>query len=354
MRAWEENFRKTVPYVPGEQPEGEDLIKLNTNENPYFPPSEVFKAVLSLEVGAFRKYPDPTARALVSRLAMYYGVGEDQVFVGVGSDDVLAMCFLAFFNSKKPILFPDITYSFYPVWADLFHISYECPKLDGEFRIRSEDYEKENGGVIFPNPNAPTGILLPLDEVEHIVKCNQDVIVVIDEAYIDFGGDSALGLIEKYENLLIVQTFSKSRAMAGMRIGFAIGSPSLIKELQDVKFSFNSYTMNAASLAAGAAALLNKAYFQDIANRIIATRERSKKRLRKLGFSFPDSMANFILATHKSVPARELYEALKKQKIYVRYFDKPRLDNYLRISIGEDEEMDILFAFLKKYLGNQR
>lgn len=350
MKAWEKYFRKVVPYVPGEQPKTDNLIKLNTNENPYPPAPGVAQALASMPSDAFRKYPDPTATVLVSELAKFYGLREDQVFVGVGSDDVIGMAFLTFFNSDKPVLFPDISYSFYPVWADLFHIPYETQKLDQEFRIIKEDYYKENGGVIFPNPNAPTGLLMPLDQVEDIIAHNQDVVVIVDEAYIDFGGKSALELLEKYENLLVVQTFSKSRSMAGMRIGYAMGAPSLIKALSDVKYSYNSYTMNLPSLILGAEAVKDDKYFRETLHKIITTREHTKERLAGLGFTFPDSMSNFIFASHKSCPASELFVALKRENIFVRYFNQPRLDNYLRISVGTDEEMDTLCGFLETYL----
>lgn len=353
MKPWETNIRRVVPYVPGEQPKGTHLIKLNTNENPYPPAPGVARAVREMDIDRLRKYPDPGAGNLITCLAKRYGVGEDQVFVGVGSDDVIAMAFLTFFNSEKPILFPDVSYSFYPVWAELFRIPYETPALDDDFRIRKEDYYKENGGVIFPNPNAPTGLLMPLADIGDILQHNQDCVVIVDEAYIDFGGESALPLLKKYENLLVVQTFSKSRSMAGMRIGYAIGAPSLIKALNDVKYSYNSYTMNMPSLEIGAEAVKDEAYFRKTTAKIIATRERSKKRLRELGFSFPDSMSNFIFATHRSVPANEIFEALKKEQIYVRHFSAPRLDNYLRISIGTDTEMDALFDFLERYLGGR-
>ena len=257
MKAFEKNIRKVEPYVPGEQPQRK-VIKLNTNENPYPPAPEVSKALLTMDMDRLRLYPDPTAGNLVHTLAEYYGVKDEQVFVGVGSDDVLAMAFLTFFNSEKPILFPDITYSFYKVWAELFRIPYECPKLDDDFRIVKEDYYQENGGIIFANPNAPTGIYEDLDFIEDILKQNQDVIVIVDEAYIDFSGKSAIELVDKYENLLVVQTYSKSRSMAGMRIGYAIGNPLLIKYLNDAKYSFNSYTMNQTSLVCGVASLKNK------------------------------------------------------------------------------------------------
>ncbi len=350
MKMWEKNIRRVVPYVPGDQPSGDRLIKLNTNENPYPPAPGVEKALREMDYDRLRKYPDPAARALTGSLAEYYGVGTDQVFVGVGSDDVLAMAFLTFFNSSKPVLFPDVTYSFYKVWAELFGIPYETPALDDDFRICGADYYRENGGVIFPNPNAPTGLLLGLDQVEDIVRHNQDVVVIVDEAYIDFGGDSALPLLERYENLLVVQTFSKARSMAGMRIGFAIGNPSLIRALNDVKYSYNSYTMNMPSLVLGAESVKDERYFRNTVAKIVDTRERAKSRLRRLGFSFPDSMSNFIFARHETAPASELFEALKERQIYVRYFAQPRLENYLRITIGTDEEMEELYHFLEDYL----
>lgn len=353
MNLWENNIRKVVPYVPGDQPKGDRLIKLNTNENPYPPAPGVLRALQGMDYESFRKYPDPAATGLVECLADYHGVGRDQVFVGVGSDDVIAMAFLTFFNSPEPVLFPDVSYSFYKVWADLFRIPYETPALDREFRILPEDYRKENGGVIFPNPNAPTGLLLPLKQVEEIVACNQDVIVMVDEAYIDFGGTSALELLPEYENLLVVRTFSKSRSMAGMRIGYGVGSPRLIRALNDVKYSYNSYTMNMPSLVLGKESVADEAYFADKVQKIIDTRERAKVRLGELGFSFPDSMANFLFVTHKQVPAEEIFEALRKEQIYVRYFKQPRLDNYLRISIGTDQEMERLYEFLEGYLARR-
>ena len=350
MCSWEANVRKVVPYVPGEQPKEQKIIKLNTNENPYPPAPGVARALAELDADLLRRYPDPSAEWLVSAIAESYGLKKEQVFVGVGSDDVLAMCFLTFFNSGKPVLFPDITYSFYDVWADIFRIPYETQPLNERFQIVKEDYCKENGGVIFPNPNAPTGVLLPLEEIEYVVRNNPDVVVIVDEAYIDFGGSSALPLTEKYDNLLVVQTFSKSRSLAGMRIGYAMGNAKLIRYLNDVKYSFNSYTMNQAALAAGVEAIKDDAYFRETCEKIITTRERVKEELKKLGFSFGDSKANFLFATHESCPAAELFEALKREKIIVRYFKKPRIDNYLRITIGTDQEMDTLLEFLAGYL----
>ena len=349
MKAFEKNIRKVEPYVPGEQPQHK-VMKLNTNENPYSPAPGVKKALMNMDVDRMRLYPDPTAGELVHTLAEYYGVKENQVFVGVGSDDVLAMCFLTFFNSEKPVLFPDITYSFYKVWAELYRIPYECPALDNDFRLVKEDYYKENGGIIFPNPNAPTSIYEDLDFVEDILKHNQDVIVIVDEAYIDFAGKSAIELVNKYDNLIVVQTFSKARSMAGMRIGYAISNPTLIKFLNDAKYSFNSYTMNQTSLVCGVEAVRDKAYFEECVQMFVDTREWVKEELSKLGFSFPDSKSNFIFVTHPKVSAKELFEALKKENIYVRFLGGARIEEYLRISIGTRSEMEMLVSFLKTYM----
>lgn len=354
MRNWENNVRKVIPYVPGEQPQKEKMIKLNTNENPYPPAPGVKKVLQEFQVDRLRKYPDPVVGKLVQAIADYYGVKKEEVFVGVGSDDVLAMIFMTFFNGEMPILFPDITYSFYDVWADMLRIPYKRVPLDKNFCIQPSDYACENGGVIFPNPNAPTGELLGLDAVEEIIKANPDVIVVVDEAYIDFGGESALPLIQKYDNVIVVQTFSKSRSMAGSRIGFAISNEKVIKYLNDVKYSFNSYTMDALTIDLGVAAIEDKEYFESTCKKIIETREWTKQELHKLGFKFGDSKSNFIFATHKEVPATELYQALREQDIYVRYFSKPeRINNYLRISIGTEEEMRSFIDFLREYLVNR-
>lgn len=347
--SWEDNVRKVVPYTPGEQPQNPNVIKLNTNECPYPPAPGVAKALQSFQADALRLYPDPAASDLTKALADYYGVKQSEVFVGVGSDDVLAMIFMTFFNSKKPLLFPDITYSFYDVWADLFRIPYRQIPLNDEFEINKEDYiGKECGGIIFPNPNAPTGVLVDLAFIEDIVKANSDVIVVVDEAYIDFGGVSALPLIQKYDNLLVVQTFSKSRAMAGIRIGYAFGCEKLIKYLSDVKFSFNSYTMNRPALSLGVEAVRDDAYFKEIVGKIVNTREWVKKELKELGFVFKDSMSNFIFATHPDYDIVNIFEELRKRDIYVRHFNGERIRDYLRITIGTDEEMKTLINTIKE------
>ena len=348
--SWEENVRKVVPYVAGEQPRKPDIIKLNTNECPYPPAPGVGKAAAQMDPGALRLYPDPDTAILAEALAEYYHVKPEQVFVGVGSDDVLSMAFMTFFNSDRPVLFPDVTYSIYDVWAEVHRIPYKTCPLDENWHIRPEDYRQPNGGVIFPNPNAPTGLMESLETVEEIIRTNRDSVVIVDEAYVDFGGVSALGLVEKYDNLLVVQTFSKSRAMAGMRIGFCVGNEKLIRYLNDVKFSFNSYTMNLPAQLLGAEAVRDEAYFKEITGRIIATRERVKGELKKLGFSFPDSRANFIFATHPAIPAKEIFRALREADIYVRHWDKPRISEYLRITIGTDEQMDTLLAFLRDYV----
>ena len=348
--SWEDNVRKMVPYVAGEQPKNKKQIKLNTNECPYPPAPGVKRLAQNMDCDALRLYPDCDATPLVDALAAYYSVKPEQIFVGIGSDDVISMAFMTFFNSEKPILFPDVTYSFYDVWAKLHRIPYRTCALTDDWRIRPEDYFQPNGGIIFPNPNAPTGVLESLETVEKIVAANRDVVVIVDEAYIDFGGESALPLVEKYDNLLVVQTFSKSRAMAGLRIGFCIGNEKLIRYLNDVKFSFNSYTMNYPSQTLGVEAVRDEAYFRETTGKIIATRERVKAELAELGFSFPDSKANFIFAAHRTVPAGKLFEALREAHIYVRHWDKPRIDNFLRITIGTDEEMDALLAFLRAYV----
>ncbi|MBE5967553.1 MAG: histidinol-phosphate transaminase [Lachnospiraceae bacterium] len=350
MKAWEKNIRKVVPYVPGEQPNKKNMVKLNTNENPYPPAPGVQKVLQEFDASRLRLYPDPSASLLVEELAGFYHLDKEQVFVGVGSDDVLAMAFITFFNTDQPILFPDITYSFYPVWCNLFSIPFKTPALDSDFRIVREDYYKENGGIVIANPNAPTSIYEEVSVIEDILRHNPSSIMIVDEAYIDFAGTSCLELIDRYENLLVVQTFSKSRSMAGMRIGFAMGNPKLIKAMNDVKYSFNSYTMNTVSLLTGAAAARDEEYFRSMLKKIIRTREQAMEQLKELGFSFPVSGANFIFATHERIPAKRIYEALRENDIYVRYFNMPRIDNYLRISIGTDEEMNQLFAFLRKWL----
>ena len=347
--SWEDNVKRVVPYVPGEQPKSK-VIKLNTNENPYPPSPKVREVLSNYDIDELRLYPDVNAGELGMALAKYYGLNSNQVFVGVGSDDVLAIAFMTFFNSDKEILFPDITYSFYDVWADLYKIPYRMVELNDEFRINIEDYLVPNGGIVIPNPNAPTGVEKDVRELEKIVAKNPDSVVIIDEAYVDFGATSMLPLINKYDNLLIVQTYSKSRSMAGARIGMAFGNEKLIKYMNDVKFSINSYTMNRLTVAAGTAALEDEEYFKETCDKVIATRERTKVRLRELGFDMPDSKSNFVFVTHESIPASDIFNAAKSAGIYLRWWNKDRISNRLRISIGTDEEMDALLTFLKEYI----
>lgn len=346
--AWLANVRKVTPYVPGEQPQADKIIKLNTNENPYPPSPKVFEMHGKVDVSRFSLYPELSAASLTDRIARYHGISNKQVFVGVGSDDVLSMSFLTFFNSEKPVLFPDITYSFYPVWADVYRIPYECQPLRDDFTVDAEDYKKENGGVVIANPNAPTSIGMEASGIEEIIRANPDVVVIIDEAYVDFGGETVLPLISRYDNLLVVRTYSKSRSMAGMRIGYAMGNEMLIQALNDVKESVNSYTVNTESILLGAASLDDEEYFQESVAKIVATRERVAEEMKKIGFDVKESQTNFIFASHNTVPAEEIFRRLKEKNIYVRYFNKPRINHYLRITVGTDGQMD---EFLKAVRG---
>ena len=347
---WENNIRRVVPYIPGEQPCVADAVKLNTNENPYPPSPAVFKAAEAFQAGDLRLYPDPEAKELVHAIAETYGLKDHEVFAGVGSDDVLAMCFMTFFNSDKPVLFPDITYSFYDVWAALLRIPYEIQPLDENLHIRPEDYKKANGGIVFQNPNAPTGAPLPLSSIEEIIAANPDSIVIVDEAYVDFGAESALPLIHSYDNLLITQTFSKSRSLAGLRIGYAMGNERLIRYLNDVKYSFNSYTMNRPAIALGAAEVRDREHYRDCCRKIIRTRSNSADRFRELGFLLEDSCSNFLFVTHPEKPAKEIFDFLRERHIYVRWFDHDRIRSYLRVTVGTEEEMDKLFACLQDFM----
>lgn len=344
-----DNIRKVMPYTPGEQPKvSGEVIKLNTNEFPYPPSPKVREALLNINEDDLRLYPNVTGEPLAGEIAGHYGFTAEEVFVGVGSDDVLSNSFLTFFNSGRPVLFPDITYSFYDVWAGLYNIPYRTVPLNESFEIVKEDYYKENGGIVIANPNAPTGIELPLSEIEDIIAHNKDSVVIIDEAYVDFGGESALPLTRKYDNLLVVQTFSKSRAAAGMRIGFAIGNKTLIRYLNDVKFSINSYTMNRMTIAAGLATLKDEGYFRDTVTRVIKTRNTAKEEFVKLGFNVLESKANFLFVSHSEKPAKEIYQYLKGRNIFVRHFDKPRIENWLRITVGTEAQMDMLVRALRE------
>ncbi|MBO4863431.1 MAG: histidinol-phosphate transaminase [Eubacterium sp.] len=352
MKNWKENVRRVVPYVPGEQPKDTNIIKLNTNENPYPPSPFVLKAINSLGNESNRRYPDPTSDKLVKALADFHGVGSDRVFVGVGSDDVLGMIFMTFFNSEKDVLFADVTYSFYPVWCEMLRINYREIPLDDDFKIRKEDYMVENGGIVIANPNAPTGIIMNKNDLIDIIEANSDSIVVVDEAYIDFAreGQSCLDLLDKYDNLIVVRTFSKSRSLAGLRIGYAISSAEIIKLINDVKYSYNSYTMNSLQIEGGSASVSDNDYFRSMIKKVVETRERTTKELEALGFEVLPSSTNFIFAKHNKISGTEIFEYLKDNKIYVRHFNQERIMDYLRITIGTDEEMDSLIRSIKVLL----
>ena len=343
-------LRRIDPYVPGEQPQSNDIIKLNANENPYPPAPGVAEALRTFDASRLALYPDANGQALKIALAGRFGVKPTHVFLGNGSDDVLALAFQSFFCSEQPILYPDITYSFYPVWCDLFRIPYETLPLDEDFCVNVRDYDKPNGGIVLPNPNAPTGRGVSLDFIEDLLQHNADCVVIIDEAYVDFGAQSAVPLLFKYENLLVVQTMSKSRSLAGLRIGYALGSETLIATLEAVKNSYNSYTMDAIALAAGEAAVKDEVYFQETCRKVIATRDRTAGELRKLGFTVSPSLTNFLFVTHPAKKAPEIFEYLRQKNIFIRYFKLPRIDNYLRITVGTDEQMDRLIEELRAFL----
>ena len=347
---WKKNLRDIEPYVPGEQSKDRDIVKINANENPYPPSPKAVEALKNFDTDRLRFYPQANATALKQAIADFYEVKTENVFVGNGSDDVLALAFQSFFNSDKPIAYPDITYSFYPVWCRLLGIEYVNYPLDDNFRINIEDYKAENGGVVIPNPNAPTSIGEGKEFVERLIEYNQDSVVIIDEAYCDFGGVSSVPLISKYENLLVTGTFSKSRSLAGMRIGFAIGSKTLIDTLEAVKNSYNSYTVDALSIAMGIEAMKDVEYFNEMISKIIATRTRVTEELRLLGFEVLDSQTNFIMATHEGYDMKEMFEYLKENKIFIRYFNQPRINKYVRITIGTDEEMDKFLQGVKDFI----
>jgi len=347
---WSSMVKRTDPYVPGEQVEQKDIVKLNTNENPY-PPSPKVIAAIQQEMGRnLQLYPSPTATELRETIGLQYGLTAEEVFVGNGSDEVLAFSFMAFFEPGKRIRFPDVTYSFYPVYAKLFDIPYEEVPLNKDFTLPVDNFFQSEGGVILPNPNAPTSIYAELEQIEEIVKKNPDQVVIIDEAYIDFAAKSATELIRKYDNVLVVQTTSKSRSLAGLRVGFAMGAPSLIDALIRIKDSFNSYTLDRLALVGAKAAFEDKDYFMETVNKIIATREKMKVQLQQLDFNVLPSQANFVFATHKKVSAEFLYNELKKENVLVRYFNKPGIDNYLRITIGTEMQMEQLVERLRKVI----
>lgn len=348
--SWRDNIIKIEPYVAGEQPNKTDFIKLNANENPYPPSPRVKEAVARFDTERLKKYPSANAVPLVKAIAKREGLKPENVFAGNGTDDVLSLAFRAFFNSEKPIIFPDITYSFNTVWCDILKIPYETVPVDENFNISAEDYARENGGVVIANPNAPTSIGRDLTFIREILDCNRDSVVIIDEAYVDFGGTTAVPLLKEYDNLLITRTFSKSRSLAGMRLGWAMGSAELIAALYATKDSMNSYPVDSIAQSAGVASIEDEDYFQCALKRVIATRERLTKELRAMGFSLPDSQTNFVFAAHPKYYAKEIFEYLKTKDIYVRWFNKPRIDNYLRITIGSDEETDALIAALKEFV----
>lgn len=338
--SWRDNLRQVEPYVAGEQPKIDNLIKLNTNENPYAPGEKVAEAIKNFNSERLKLYPNADAATLRHALAQYQGLQDNQVFLGNGSDEVLALTFLTCFNSDKKLLFPDITYSFYPVYCELYGIDYEVVPLRDDFTINKEDYMRENGGIIFPNPNAPTGAMMSAADIADIVAASPDSIVVIDEAYVDFGGQSVLSLLDRYENLLVIHTFSKFRSLAGIRLGVAYGNSELISHLYDVKNSFNSYPVDALAQEIGYASVMDSDVIKAHARKIVATRERVSKELKKLGFDMPESYANFIFIRHASVKAVDIFKALRLEGIVVRYFNQPRIDNYLRVTIGTDAQMD--------------
>lgn len=351
-REWTKNLRNIEPYAPGEQSKDKDIVKINANENPYPPSPKAAEVLKSFDTNKLRFYPSANSTKLKEAIAKYYKVDVSNVFVGNGSDDVLAVAFQSFFNSEKPIVYPDLTYSFYPVWCSLFGIKYKNYPVGDDFRINPEDYKEKNGGVVIPNPNAPTSLGEGLDFVEKILNYNQDSVVIIDEAYVDFGGTSSIPLIDKYENLLVTGTFSKSRSLAGLRIGFAIGSKALIDVMEAVKNSYNSYTVDSLSIEMGAASIEDDEYFKSTCKKVIKTRERVTLELEKLGFDVLDSQTNFIFATHNKHNMKSLFEYLKTQKVFIRYFSLPRIENYVRITIGTNEEMDIFLEKTKEFILN--
>jgi histidinol-phosphate aminotransferase len=346
-RFWSQVVRELEPYVPGEQPQIEGLIKLNTNESPYPPSPKVIDIITHDAVDRLRLYPDPNSKNLKNTIAHYYGVSAEQVFVGNGSDEVLALLFMAFFQQDKPLLFPDISYSFYPVYCKLFGIDAHTIPLSDDYTIDFADYARANGGIIFPNPNAPTAIGKPLAEIEALLLQNTESVVVVDEAYVDFGAQTAIALVDKYPNLLVVQTLSKSRSLAGMRVGFAVGHKDLIDALDRVKNSFNSYPLDRLAEAATVVAFEDDAYFKNCRDKIIATRAWTVSELEKLGFKVLPSQANFVFAEPVGKNAADVAQYLRDQKILVRYFNKPRINQFLRITIGTDEQMQTMIDALK-------
>ncbi len=347
---WSPIVHTLTPYVPGEQPKVSNLIKLNTNENPYGPSPKVLDALKAQADDRLRLYPDPNSSDLKASIAHYHNIKTEQVFVGNGSDEVLAHAFLGLLKKDKPLLFPDISYSFYPVYCGLYEIEFQTIPLNDQFEIQAKDYAIENGGIIFPNPNAPTGKVLDLSEIETILKANSQSVVVVDEAYIDFGGETAITLVDKYPNLLVTQTLSKSRSLAGLRVGFAVGHPDLIDGLERVKNSFNSYPLDRFAINGAVAAFEDQAYFENCCEQIISSRENLIEDMNALDFETIPSSANFIFTKHKSKQAADIAAYLREKSIIVRYFNKPRIDNYLRITIGTEAECKALVDALKAFI----
>lgn len=339
---WSPFVRDLVPYVPGEQPKLTKLVKLNTNENPYGPSPKAIEAMRAEVNDNLRLYPDPNSDLLKQAVARYYGVESNRVFLGNGSDEVLAHAYNAFFKHEKPLLFPDISYSFYPVYCGLYGVEFEAVPLDEQFQIRVEDYNRPNGGIIFPNPNAPTGCLLALEAVEKILKANPDSVVIVDEAYIDFGGETAIGLVDQYPNLLVTQTLSKSRSLAGLRVGLAVGHPDLIEALERVKNSFNSYPLDRMAIVGAAAAFDDREYFEQTCKQVIASREVLVEQLEGKGFEVLPSAANFIFARHPQHDAGGLAAKVREQGVIVRHFKQERIAQFLRITIGTPEQNQAL------------
>ncbi|TDG13787.1 histidinol-phosphate transaminase [Seongchinamella unica] len=349
-RFWSKLAAGLSPYVPGEQPRGERLVKLNTNENPYPPAPGVLAAIAETSGSSLKRYPDPDSSELRAAFARREGLDAGQVFLGNGSDEVLAHAFQGLLKHDRPLAFPDISYSFYPVWSSLYDVPFTQVPLTSDFRVDVQAFPKDCGSIIVPNPNAPTGVLLGLDDIRQLLQAHADAVVVIDEAYIDFGGESATRLIPEYDNLLVVQTASKSRSLAGLRVGVAFGQEHLIEGLVRIKDSFNSYPMDVVSQQAMLASLADEQWFQDCCTRVIQTRERTAASMATLGFEVLPSAANFLFASHPQVAARDLFARLRERQIIVRYFDKTRISEFLRISIGTDEEMDALLGALEDIL----
>jgi len=350
-RYWSDIVKSLTPYVPGEQPQLEKLVKLNTNECPYPPSPRVLEAISVVSADALRRYPDPESTELRQAIAAQHRVQPEQVFVGNGSDEVIALAFLALLKQQLPLYFPDVSYSFYPVWSQLFGIEYRTVAVAPDFSVDPDAFPVDNGGIIIPNPNAPTGMLMSLASIRRLLQRSPNSVVVIDEAYIDYGGESAVALIGEFDNLLVVQTLSKSRALAGLRVGFAIGNVGLIEALGRVKNSFNSYPLDAIAQRAAVAAMDDADYFHSSCQRVIASREALCSGMESLGFQVLPSGANFIFATHPRHPAKQLFAALRERGIVVRYFDKPRIDNFLRITIGTEQDLTSLLDALAELVG---